>query len=1233
MPAELTEQERTEIEEFLTERCKDEMNLIGEMYPKKQSLLVDFQDLAEYSPKLGDKLIVSPEDVIREFNRTLAKETAHIAFAKVDEEPRITARFRNLPAENEIMIRECTSQYLSRFFIVQGMVTKVTDVLPRVWKGVFQCKRCRAEAETVQQERTIRMPIACEQCGRKEFELVEDKSKFIDFQKIEVQEPLEILKGGEQAKRIAIWLEDDLTNKVLPGQKIIVAGILKLEAPKFRGTVYQKFIDANNVEFAEHEFEDIEISEADEKKIKKLAKDPKVLEKIIASIAPSIYGHNEAKEAIALQLCGGTPNKKLPDGTRIRDNIHILLIGDPGTAKSQILKYVDRLAPKSMYVSGKSATGGGLTAIAEKDEFGEGGWVLKAGALVLASGGIVCLDEFGQMDEHESSAIHEALEQQSYHPGTELLLGNGERVKIGCFVDEFFDKHREKIVKGVDCEILYSKDAGIDTEILTCDLNKDNRVFPTHVDRISRHKAPDRFIRITYSNGREITVTPEHPIFTFENGRINTLRADRVREGMMAPAPRILPTGGGVVKLRGVEKRHHNCKDIKLPLELDGDVSRLLGYIVSEGHSYSSKKNGVSELMISNTDPGIIDDAKNIVSGVFGINPYIQVQHARERCKATKNLYTVRALSSTLYDFFKLNFPEVMGLSDKKRVPTAVFRSSDEDKIEFLIGAFRGDGFYDSERFGYTTNSHQLAKDYMDLMLNLGIYSYIADSGEYRSRREGKDKTAYKVVISGHESMKSFYELVGQNDKRREKLAQFVLRSKNKLNDHDKFPQEFVVWVRDILKDYRLDDGYFYKHIRRGAGAHREVLSRALARIESRISILSMGGTNNVRAIRKGYKLSISSIARRLGMSDSMVTYMERNPKTRTYPILLTKVKSMAEEKILNTRKKLAFLRGYLSSDLRFIKINRAEEICDKGVEWVYDVTIEPEHTFISEGLVLHNTVSVAKAGIIATFKANSAVLAAANPKYSRFDPYKPPAEQFDIPPTLISRFDLIFPIRDVLDETKDRELAMHILSAHKLSQATAISSKEDLTEIRGRLTPPIEEELLRKYIAYVRKNIYPILTDEAINRLRDYYVNLRKRGASGSVPLTPRQLEALVRLGEASAKLRLSKRVELQDAETAIRLVEFVLTEVGMEEGGTFDIDRLVAEHPKSERDRIYMVTSIVKGLEDEYDMVPIERVLEEAQQYHNIDKRTAERLIQELLSKGDLYEPRHGHLKTVRG
>jgi replicative DNA helicase Mcm len=260
-------------------------------------------------------------------------------------------------------------------------------------------------------------------------------------------------------------------------------------------------------------------------------------------------------------------------------------------------------------------------------------------------------------------------------------------------------------------------------------------------------------------------------------------------------------------------------------------------------------------------------------------------------------------------------------------------------------------------------------------------------------------------------------------------------------------------------------------------------------------------------------------------------------------------------------------------------------------------------------------TISVAKAGIITKFKANTSILAASNPKFSRFDNYKPLAEQFDIPPTLMSRFDLIFPIRDVLDSETDRAIAQHMLKMHR---------SEELKEI----SPPIEADLFRRYIAYARRNIKPELTPDTAEKIKEYYVELRARGKGGVAAATPRQLEALVRLSESSAKLRLSEEVSVADVERAMRLTDFVLKEVAYDAStGEFDIDRIVTDHPKSIRDRIRVIEEAIRELiESSPDgMASLDGILEVVRE-NKIDKLEAEKIISELKSKGIIYEPRHG-------
>ena len=266
-------------------------------------------------------------------------------------------------------------------------------------------------------------------------------------------------------------------------------------------------------------------------------------------------------------------------------------------------------------------------------------------------------------------------------------------------------------------------------------------------------------------------------------------------------------------------------------------------------------------------------------------------------------------------------------------------------------------------------------------------------------------------------------------------------------------------------------------------------------------------------------------------------------------------------------------------------------------------------------------TISVAKAGIVAKFRAKTAILAAANPKYGRFDLNRNLAEQFDIPPTLLSRFDLIFPIVDVLDEEKDTLLAEHILASHMQEER---KGKEVL-----------DREFLRKYISYARRHIFPTLTKKAADRIKHFYVEMRARGkASKTVPITPRYLEGLVRLAEAHAKMRLSAKVEEEDAEAAISLFSYVMQKIMTDkETGLLDVDTIVTGKPKSKREKMQKedtILEIIKELTRVYDSADIDSIIAEAKK-HEIDEHTAERIIEELKRRGEIYEKGHGQFKIV--
>jgi len=395
-------------EAFLRDEYFSQIQKLAERYPEEKSLEIDYKKLDKFNIDLADELLENPNTVIDAIKK--AVQGIDSGSETTDFEPHV--RFINIPREEKHLITNINASHLNKLIAVEGVVRLMVDVLPKLKLAAFRCKKCGRVYRIPQNDLELTRPGFCE-CDRREFELMLEESTFIDFQKIQIQEPLEYMKGGEQAKYIEVLLEDDLTNKLTPGARIEVIGTLRLRPPVKKTSVYGRYLEANNFIQTQKEFEEVDITPKEEKQIIELAKDPEIYDKLMKSIAPGIYGNERIKESLVLQLFSGTPHKIQPDGKKIRSDIHILLIGDPGVGKSELMGYVHRLAPKSIVVSGKSSSAAGLTASAEKDEFGEGGWTLKAGALVLANGGQAMIDEFDKMTEEDRSSMHEAMEQQT----------------------------------------------------------------------------------------------------------------------------------------------------------------------------------------------------------------------------------------------------------------------------------------------------------------------------------------------------------------------------------------------------------------------------------------------------------------------------------------------------------------------------------------------------------------------------------------------------------------------------------------------------------------------------------------------------------------------------------------------------------------------------------------------------------------------------------------------------
>lgn len=396
------------VAEFLREFYYND--LVDAATDGRKSLVIDFSLLDRFDTDLADYLLEFPDETL---------PAAEEATRQIDlpAEAKIKLRLINLPESKNVRIRIIRAEHVGKMIAVDGIVKRASEVRPEVSEAIFQCPECGTKHTVIQTEVFLRSPIECDCGNRKNFKLIEQK--LYDARWIVIEEPFEIT-SGERPSDIRIFLKEDLTsvkmqNKTDPGNRIKIVGVLKQLPRRIKGSTTRQmeiYIDANSIESIEVEWEELEITPENEKKIIELANDPEIYNKLVGSIAPALYGLEAIKEGIVLQLFGGETHVQ-KDKSRVRGDLHILLVGDPSTAKSVLMKVVSMLIPRGRYVSGKGVTAAGLTATVVKDEEFLGGWVLEAGALVMCNRSLCAIDEFEKVERTDQVALHEAMEQQT----------------------------------------------------------------------------------------------------------------------------------------------------------------------------------------------------------------------------------------------------------------------------------------------------------------------------------------------------------------------------------------------------------------------------------------------------------------------------------------------------------------------------------------------------------------------------------------------------------------------------------------------------------------------------------------------------------------------------------------------------------------------------------------------------------------------------------------------------
>jgi len=417
------------VKEFLTQ-FKDPtgsfsyVEQIDQMMPKRAKyIVVDFNDLVSV-PFIESKFVESPDEILNAFSRAI-KEILQERFPEYARkiEHDIRARIANFPAERSL--RQINSEVITKMTSVSGMVVRASEVKPLAKELTYKCLDKHISKFTLLDGMSLDKAVKCQspKCPYTNLAIVAEESRFIDFQIVRLQELPEDLPPGQLPHYVNVSMKQDLVDYARPGDRIILTGIVRIEQERVSGVkqsesaLYRLRMDGNNIEFiggrgikGSRRTEREEISPDEQKIIRTLSKNPDIYDRLIASFAPHIRGHELFKEAILLLIVGST-QRALSDGSKVRGDINVFLVGDPGTAKSEMLKFCARIAPRGLYTSGRGSTAAGLTAAVVRDASGI--FMLEAGAVVLGDQGLVCIDEFDKMRPEDRSALHEVMEQQS----------------------------------------------------------------------------------------------------------------------------------------------------------------------------------------------------------------------------------------------------------------------------------------------------------------------------------------------------------------------------------------------------------------------------------------------------------------------------------------------------------------------------------------------------------------------------------------------------------------------------------------------------------------------------------------------------------------------------------------------------------------------------------------------------------------------------------------------------
>ncbi|MFO7926203.1 MAG: LAGLIDADG family homing endonuclease [Halobacteriota archaeon] len=1223
--------ENTEVidkfEGFYRDYYRNEIGQLAQKYPnEKRSLYIGWDDLYRFDPDLADDFIAQPDQM-----RDYAEEALRLYDLPVDVKlGQAHVRIKNL--QKTTGIRDIRARHRGQLVEVTGIIRKATDVRPKITEAAFECQRCGTLTRIPQTSGDFYEPHECQGCERQgPFDINFDQSEFVDAQKLRVQESPEGLRGGETPQSIDVHIDDDITGRVTAGDHVRVTGVLHLDqqgSNQEKSPIFDVYMDGMSVEIEDEQFEDMDITDEDKKRIIELSNESDIYEKMIASMAPSIYGYDQEKLAIIMQLFSGV-TKHLPDGSRTRGDLHMLLIGDPGT--------------------GKCARG--------------------ETKVTLSDGSEVPLEELVESNLDDPKPIDDGVYDEVDFEVPSMSH------------DGVLTRQRAtKVWKRESPERMYRVETATGRTL---------EVTPSHPLFVSSGGCLRARQTKALEEGEFIAAPRSLPVEGDDTLDVS-YRRSKANNAVRLEAPDRLTPGlarliGYIVAEGYVEHRDDNTDSVWLTnndREILDDAASVFDRL---GVNYFERKPHRRK-----TANGLVCSSEEFVRFLENLEPAMLERSAEQRVPSV----LFRATRPCKAGFLRAYIDGECTVSDTERELSIASMSRELlEGVRTLLLSFEiqaqlqpgTNGSYrlgisgrDFERYrnqiGFVTHPKPdaatecegiSANTDADIVPNIGN-----ELREIRERLElsqfdcGLPRTTYR-----------HYER-GDRDPSRSSLRTVLSVFSNRLDELSELRESVsagdwntIVEVRDELnisqaslaskmgveqtavsyceRNEVVPDGG------RAAGAEEVVLERidAALSVEADIerlralvdSDIVWDRIDSIEAVVPDYEwvYDLEVEGTHSYVSNNVISHNSQ---------LLQYVRNLAPRSVYTSGKgsssaglTAAAVRDDFGDGQQWTLEAGALVLADQGIAAVDELDkMRPEDRSAMHEALEQQSISVSKAGINATLKSRCSLLGAANPKYGRFDQYESIGEQIDLEPALISRFDLIFTVTDQPDAEKDANLADHIINTnyagelftHRENTTTSNVSKEEVENVTENVEPEIDAELLRKYIAYAKRNCYPMMTEEAKVGIRDFYVDLRSKGQGDDapVPVTARKLEALVRLSEASARMRLSDTVEREDAERVIEIVRSCLKDIGVDpETGEFDADVVETGRSKSQRDRIKNIKSLISEIETEYDEgAPIETILDRAEEI-GMDRSQAEHEIEKLRRQGDVYEPSTDHLRTV--